>query len=89
MRFKTFLSHDKSIKFFLKVVHQFYDPGLVDKEYVMRGNAAIMKCLIPSFVADFVYVEAWVDENGQEYKINSSRKDDDRLSEGKGTYLDV
>jgi len=32
----------------------------------MRGNAAIMKCLIPSFVADFVQVVAWVDEDGHE-----------------------
>lgn len=33
----------------------------------MRGNAAILKCLIPSFVADFVYVTAWVDSDGAEY----------------------
>lgn len=35
-------------------------------EFVMRGNAAIMKCSIPSFVADFVYVTAWVDDEGNE-----------------------
>jgi len=33
----------------------------------MRGNAAILKCTIPSFVADFVSVMAWIDEEGQEY----------------------
>lgn len=33
----------------------------------MRGNAAIMKCTIPSFVADFVNVEAWLDEDGIEF----------------------
>ena len=33
----------------------------------MRGNSAILKCLIPSFVADFVYVTAWVDSDGVEY----------------------
>lgn len=48
------------------VVNQYYDPGLMDKEYVMRGNAAILKCSIPSFVADFVHVVAWVDEEGTE-----------------------
>lgn len=32
-----------------------------ENEYVIRGNSAIMKCKIPSFVADFVYVEAWID----------------------------
>lgn len=33
----------------------------------MKGNSAIFKCLIPSFVADFVSVEAWVDEEGTEF----------------------
>lgn len=47
-------------------MNQYYDPGLMDKEYVMRGNAAILKCSIPSFVADFVYVVGWVDEEGTE-----------------------
>lgn len=32
----------------------------------MRGNSAILKCSIPSFVADFVYVVAWVDQEGTE-----------------------
>ena len=32
----------------------------------MRGNAAILKCLIPSFVADFVYVVTWIDDEGDE-----------------------
>ena len=36
-------------------------------EYVMRGNSAILKCSIPSFVADFVYVTAWIDDEGNEY----------------------
>lgn len=38
----------------------------MDNEYVMRGNSAILKCSIPSFVADFVHVTAWVDEDGKE-----------------------
>lgn len=33
----------------------------------MRGNAAILKCLIPSFVADFVQITAWVDDEGNEF----------------------
>lgn len=35
-------------------------------EYVIKGNSAVLKCSIPSFVADFVYVEAWIDEEGTE-----------------------
>lgn len=36
-------------------------------EYVIRGNTAVLKCNIPSFVADFVKVEAWVASDGGEY----------------------
>ena len=31
-------------------------------EYVIKGNSAILKCQIPSFVADFVTVASWVEE---------------------------
>lgn len=47
------------------MVNQFYDAEIT-KEYVMRGNSAIIKCLIPSFVADFVFVVAWINEDGTE-----------------------
>lgn len=40
------------------VVSQFYDVD-VNKEYAIRGNAAILKCQVPSFVADFVSVVSW------------------------------
>lgn len=36
-------------------------------EYVIKGNAAVLKCNIPSFVSDHVEVIAWVDTNGLEY----------------------
>lgn len=41
-------------------------------EYVIKGNSAVLKCSIPSFVADFVYVEAWIDEEGIEYKPSNN-----------------
>ncbi|XP_076265900.1 Down syndrome cell adhesion molecule 1 isoform X30 [Rhynchophorus ferrugineus] len=44
------------------VVNQYYEAEVVS-EYVIRGNTAVIKCNIPSFVADFVRVEAWVGEN--------------------------
>ncbi|SPP73127.1 Hypothetical predicted protein, partial [Drosophila guanche] len=47
------------------VVHQFYQTRVID-EFVLRGNAATLKCLVPSFVADFIDVEAWIDEEGVE-----------------------
>lgn len=49
------------------MVNQFYDAEII-KEYVIRGNAAVLKCSIPSFVADFVYVESWIDEEGTVFR---------------------
>lgn len=55
------------------MVAQFYMTE-AENEYVIKGNSAIMKCKIPSFVADFVYVEAWIDaEDGTELTSNSSQ----------------
>lgn len=48
------------------VVQQFYESE-VNNEYVIRGNSAVLKCSIPSFVADFVQVVSWQDEEGQLY----------------------
>ncbi|XP_014244427.1 Down syndrome cell adhesion molecule-like protein Dscam2 isoform X3 [Cimex lectularius] len=45
------------------VVDQLYDTRVID-EYVLRGNAAVLKCLIPSFVADFVQVLDWRTDDG-------------------------
>lgn len=45
------------------------------EEYVLRGNAAILKCQIPSFVSEYVAVSSWIiseDEKEQEIKINAS-----------------
>ena len=33
-------------------------------EYVIMGNSALMRCVIPSFVSDFVSVQNWQDETG-------------------------
>ena len=51
---------------FIAVVTQYYEAEVVS-EYVIRGNTAVLKCNIPSFVADFVKVEAWVNSEGGEY----------------------
>lgn len=41
-----------------------------DNEYVIRGNAAIMKCEIPSYVSDFIVVDMWTDSDGGSYYPN-------------------
>ena len=32
----------------------------VNLEHVIRGNSAVIKCSVPSFVADYVVVDAWL-----------------------------
>lgn len=58
---------------------QNYVTGAED-EYVIRGNTAVIKCKMPSFVADFVSIESWVSSDGQEYHYFSDRY---------GTYFKV
>lgn len=58
----------------IKVVQLVYDAEIT-KEYVMRGNAAVMRCLIPSFVADFVVVDSWVDDEGKEFFRDKNNDD--------------
>ncbi|XP_047359023.1 Down syndrome cell adhesion molecule-like protein Dscam2 isoform X4 [Vespa velutina] len=48
------------------VVAQPYQPEILT-EYVIRGNSAILKCSIPSYIAEFVTVEAWIREDGDVY----------------------
>ena len=50
------------------MITQYYEAEVVS-EYVIRGNTAVLKCNIPSFVADFVKVEAWVDSDAGEYLL--------------------
>ena len=48
------------------VVNQYYVTE-AENEYIIRGNSAILKCKIPSFIADFVSIDAWIDDSGEEY----------------------
>lgn len=52
------------------MVHQFYETRVND-EFVLRGNSITLKCLIPSFIADFVDVVAWVADDGEEFATNT------------------
>ncbi|XP_011879398.1 PREDICTED: Down syndrome cell adhesion molecule-like protein Dscam2 [Vollenhovia emeryi] len=61
------------------VVHQYYQSE-VNNEYVIRGNAAILKCSIPSFVAEFVQVIGWQDDQGNSF-------DPDQGNDGKYLVL--
>ncbi|KAI4496433.1 hypothetical protein M0804_000243 [Polistes exclamans] len=65
------------------VVQQFYETRVID-EFVLRGNTATLKCLVPSFVADFVDVIEWLAvEDGSTY--TSSNQDEKVV----GQYFEV
>lgn len=48
------------------MVTQVYDTH-GDQEYIIRGNSGILKCKIPSFVADYLEVVSWHDSDGIVY----------------------
>ena len=43
-------------------------------EPIINGNDAILKCSVPSFVADFVSVVAWIDSEGNELGGGAARQ---------------
>ena len=45
------------------VVSQEYDLD-ASKEYIIRGNSALLKCQFPSFMADHLQVESWMIDDG-------------------------
>ncbi|XP_045473824.1 Down syndrome cell adhesion molecule-like protein Dscam2 isoform X12 [Harmonia axyridis] len=49
------------------VVQQFYQSRVID-EFVLKGNTGILKCLVPSFVSDFIQIEAWIADDGTSFK---------------------
>ncbi|XP_049290893.1 Down syndrome cell adhesion molecule-like protein Dscam2 isoform X1 [Anopheles funestus] len=54
-QFGSVISRDVNVR---AVVHQHYQIRVND-EFVLNGNAAILKCLVPSFLQDFITIESW------------------------------
>jgi len=53
------------------VVTHHYDID-VFKENIILGNDALMKCVIPSFVADLVTIDSWLElEASREIRMGS------------------
>lgn len=50
----------------ISVVIQPYDAN-VEMEYAIRGNSIVLKCKVPSFVADFVSISMWEDSEGNNF----------------------
>lgn len=68
----TSLSFIPNIYIIFLVVNQLYTVNVMD-ESVLHGNTAILKCHIPSFVADYVFVSGWTSDVGDEYSINANQ----------------
>ena len=47
------------------MTQQHYEAHILP-ESIIVGNEGILKCSIPSFVADFVSIVSWVDSEGNE-----------------------
>ena len=44
----------------------------INKEFVIRGNAAILKCVLPSYLSDYLSIVSWqVDETEFNYNDKS------------------
>ena len=59
------------------VVSQPYQTD-VNTAHVIAGNSGVLACVIPSFVADFVSVQAWTEAGGAthfEQKFNGKHHD--------------
>lgn len=53
----------------ISAVNQYYEAILHDM-FVIKGNTAIFKCIVPSFVADYVSVVSWEDTVGNKYSLS-------------------
>ncbi|XP_068899442.1 cell adhesion molecule Dscam1 isoform X36 [Tenebrio molitor] len=56
------------------VVSQSYNANVMD-ESVLKGNTAIFKCHIPSFVSDYVYVVSWLQDDNNEIVTKDDQYD--------------
>lgn len=52
--------------FSVSVVNQYYEAQVYDV-FVIKGNAAVFKCNLPSFVSDHLEIITWEDTLGTKY----------------------
>ncbi|KAJ8667920.1 hypothetical protein QAD02_009583, partial [Eretmocerus hayati] len=55
-------------------VSQYFEVQVYDV-FAIRGNAAIFKCQVPSFVGDYVIVAEWISSNGESFTFDSQSYD--------------
>jgi hypothetical protein len=47
--------------YLVAVVQQKYEVQVYD-EYVISGNTAVLRCQVPSYVAEYVMVTSWIQD---------------------------
>ena len=73
---------------FFSAVHQLYTTQAED-EYVIQGNDVLIKCKVPSFVADFVSVVGWIDNAGEAYAPGRDYGKEESVKEGVVEFKDI
>lgn len=63
------------------MVKQYFEIQVYDV-FVMRGNTAIFKCQIPSFVSDHVDLMEWVNTENVTYKLEDEEHGANSKSSG-------
>lgn len=58
--------------FFLSVIKQQFDPQVYD-DFVVRGNTAVLRCHLPTFVREYVSVDSWIRDDKQVLKRNDMK----------------
>lgn len=48
-------------------------------EHVLKGNTGILKCHIPSFVGDYVFVSEWIDTESNTYYADRALSRDSEI----------
>lgn len=68
-----------SLLLFVPVVSQYYEAQVYDV-FTIKGNAAVFKCNLPSFVSDHLDVVSWTDTDGGQYMIDNVDYGKERVS---------
>lgn len=55
------------------VVHQRYNPNVYD-QFIIRGNTAVLRCHLPSFVREYVSVDSWLRDDGVTYTYSEEKE---------------
>lgn len=55
-----------SVQLLFSVVSQYYEAQVYDV-FVIKGNTAVFKCHIPSFVSDHVEIVSWQDTQNTQF----------------------